>query len=197
MVPEGWAVQSIGDVLERVSNPVEVDPNAVYEQIGIRSHGKGIFDKEPVTGAELGDKRVFWVEPDCFIVNIVFAWEQAVARTAPSHKGKVASHRFPMYRPRRGRTDVDFLNYLFRTPLGKYLLGLASPGGAGRNKTLGQTEFDRLKLILPPVDEQKKIAEILSTWDAAIETSEKLLTNAEAQKLSLMQQLLTGKRRLK
>eukprot|EP00873_Tetraselmis_striata_P040192 jgi/Tetstr1/460456/TSEL_005715.t1 len=43
----------------------------------------------------------------------------------------------------------------------------------------------------------KKIAEILSTWDRAIETTEKLLANAEAQKKALMQQLLTGQRRLK
>ncbi|QFT65426.1 Putative type-1 restriction enzyme specificity protein MPN_089 [Labrenzia sp. THAF35] len=50
---------------------------------------------------------------------------------------------------------------------------------------------------LPPLPEQKKISEILSTWDKAIETTEKLLANAEAQKKALMQQLLTGKRRLK
>lgn len=50
---------------------------------------------------------------------------------------------------------------------------------------------------LPPLPEQKKIADILSTWDKAIETTEKLLANAERQKQALMQQLLTGKRRLK
>lgn len=50
---------------------------------------------------------------------------------------------------------------------------------------------------LPPLPEQKKIADILSTWDKAIETIGKLLANAERQKRALMQQLLTGKRRLK
>lgn len=49
---------------------------------------------------------------------------------------------------------------------------------------------------LPPLAEQKRIAEILSTWDRAIETTEKLIANSEAQKKALMQQLLTGRKRL-
>ncbi|MCP1249848.1 restriction endonuclease subunit S [Gluconobacter oxydans] len=53
-----------------------------------------------------------------------------------------------------------------------------------------------LPLILPPLPEQKKIAAILSTWDRAIEGTEKLLANSQQQKKALMQQLLTGKKRL-
>ncbi|WP_318875108.1 restriction endonuclease subunit S [Sinorhizobium meliloti] len=60
-----------------------------------------------------------------------------------------------------------------------------------------KAEIERQPILLPPLPEQRKIAEILSTWDKAIETTEKLLANAEAQKEALMQQLLTGKRRLK
>ncbi|MGB1409716.1 restriction endonuclease subunit S, partial [Alloalcanivorax venustensis] len=48
----------------------------------------------------------------------------------------------------------------------------------------------------PPINEQKEIAKILSTWDEAIATTEQLLANSEQQKKALMQQLLTGKKRL-
>ncbi|WP_334677149.1 restriction endonuclease subunit S [Klebsiella pneumoniae] len=51
-------------------------------------------------------------------------------------------------------------------------------------------------VLLPPLAEQKKIAKILSTWDNAISVTEKLLTNSQQQKKALMQQLLTGKKRL-
>ena len=75
------------------------------------------------------------------------------------------------------------------------------------NRLLGtQTESARPNLslgdlrdftfILPPKSEQKKIAEILSTWDKAIETVEKLVANSQQQKKALMQQLLTGQKRL-
>ncbi len=53
-----------------------------------------------------------------------------------------------------------------------------------------------LLILTPPLPEQKKIAQILSTWDQAITTTERLLDLARQQKKALMQQLLTGKKRL-
>lgn len=70
---------------------------------------------------------------------------------------------------------------------------------AGRGSVRVRIYLDDLKqleCILPPLDEQRRIAEILSTWDRAIEATEKLIANSEAQKKALMQQLLTGKKRL-
>lgn len=63
-------------------------------------------------------------------------------------------------------------------------------------KTIGLPYFKKLKIALPPYPEQKKIAQILSTWDKAITTTEQLLANSRQQKKALMQQLLTGKKRL-
>lgn len=194
--PADWDVHMLGDCLSRVEKPVEVKPNDLYTQIGIRSHGKGLFYKEPVTGAALGNKSVFWIEPDCFIVNIVFAWEQAIGKTTQSEVRMIGSHRFPMYRPANDRVDIDYLISYFLTKRGTDILEAASPGGAGRNKTLGQDRFLKSKIILPPIEEQRKIAAILTTQDKVIELKEKRLAEKKRQKKYLMQQLLTGKKRL-
>jgi type I restriction enzyme S subunit len=53
-----------------------------------------------------------------------------------------------------------------------------------------------IKVPVPPLPEQQKIAKILSTWDKAITTTEKLIATSQQQKKALMQQLLTGKKRL-
>ena len=63
-------------------------------------------------------------------------------------------------------------------------------------KTIGLPYFKKLKIAVPPYSEQKKIAQILSTWDKAITTTEQLLANSQQQKKALMQKLLTGKKRL-
>jgi len=63
-------------------------------------------------------------------------------------------------------------------------------------KTIGLPYFKKLKIALPPLPEQTKIAQILSTWDKAIATTEKLIGNSQQQKKALMQSLLTGKKRL-
>ena len=196
ILPAEWDLHMLGQCLSRVEKPVEVKPNELYTQIGIRSHGKGIFYKEPVTGSALGNKAVFWIEPDCFIVNIVFAWEQAIGKTTQSEVGMIGSHRFPMYRPVNDRVDIDYLISYFLTKRGTDILEAASPGGAGRNKTLGQERFLKSKIVLPPIEEQQKIAAILTTQDRVIELKEKRLAEKQRQKKYLMQQLLTGKKRL-
>ncbi len=91
ILPTDWNVYILGDCLRRIERPVEVKPNKLYTQIGIRSHGKGLFYKEPVAGAMLGNKSVFWMEPDCFILNIVFAWEQAIGKTTQSEVEMIGS----------------------------------------------------------------------------------------------------------
>ncbi len=185
-----WKKQKISALLRKVSNPVEVDPDRMYQQIGIRSHGKGIFHKELVSGKELGNKRVFWVEDGAFIVNIVFAWEQAVATTSSEEKGMIASHRFPMFKAKAGKAYVPYIKHFFLTKQGKHLLLLASPGGAGRNRTLGQKEFENLEFLAPEtVEEQTKIADFLASMDSLIGEQERKLEAVKRHKAGLMQQL--------
>jgi len=185
----------VGDLLERVVRPLQVEGGNTYQEIGIRSHCKGIFHKTPVTGQQIGEKRVFWIEPGCLIFNIIFAWEHAIALTTENERGLIASHRFPMYRSTNGILLPEFAYLYFSSPRGKYDLALASPGGAGRNKTLGQEEFKRLRIPVPPLREQHEIVEILKTWDREISQTEKLIAAKRRLKQGLMQQLLTGKRR--
>tara|TARA_Y100000296_G_scaffold79682_1_gene104027 strand:+ start:401 stop:1597 length:1197 start_codon:yes stop_codon:yes gene_type:complete len=61
---------------------------------------------------------------------------------------------------------------------------------------ISPNDIKAFPVTLPPLPEQKKIAQILSTWDKAITTTEQQLVNSQQQKKALMQQLLTGKKRL-
>lgn len=196
LYPADWKVWELNEVLCRVKKPVDVKLDEKYKQIGIRSHGKGIFYKDSVTGQELGNKSVYWIEPECFIVNIVFAWEMAVGKTSEKEIGMIASHRFPMYKSKSDKIDIDYLTYFFKSQRGKYLLELASPGGAGRNKTLGQAEFLDIEIALPSIEEQSEIVRILMVWDSAIELKERLVEEKKRYKKGLMKKLVTGKMRL-
>lgn len=184
-----WEQRKVGEIFEKVSNKVKVEKKAFYKQIGIRSHGKGIFYKEEVTGEQLGNKSIFWVEPNVFIVNIVFAWEQAVTHTTENERGMVASHRFPMYRPIANILDLDYITMYFKTSRGKQLLESASPGGAGRNKTLGQKEFANLKISLPSVEEQQKIGTFFKQLDDTIALHQRELDLLEQTKQSYLQKM--------
>ncbi|MBJ7538059.1 restriction endonuclease subunit S [Marinomonas transparens] len=192
-----WEGKRIFSLVEKVSDPVAVDIDRVYREIGIRSHGKGVFHKEPILGKALGDKRVFWVNPKAFVINIVFAWEQSVALTSEAEQGFIASHRFLMLLPKNGQTCLEFMLYFFKRKRGKYLLGLASPGGAGRNKTLGQNEFLNLTVLFPAVEEQQKIASFLTSIDDKLTKLCRKRELLNDYKRGLMQQLFSQTLRFK
>lgn len=92
------------------------------------------------------------------------------------------------------KVDVRFLLYWFLAKE-KHLLGMVTGTGIGAGK-LDTSELQSLDIYLPCLPEQKKIAQILSTWDNAISATERLLENSQQRKKALMQQLLTGKKRL-
>lgn len=194
---EEWEEVILSDVLKRVSKPVDVEKETSYRQIGIRSHGKGLFYKEDVTGKELGNKRVFWIEPDCLVLNIVFAWERAVARTTKNEVGMIASHRFPMYKTADDRLDLDYAVQYLTTKKGSNILILASPGGAGRNKTLGQDAFLKSRMLLPKIAEQKKIIELLKAVNHVITVEQKQVLLWEEKKKGVMQKIFSQEIRFK
>ncbi|WP_431021295.1 restriction endonuclease subunit S [Citrobacter europaeus] len=86
--------------------------------------------------------------------------------------------------------DINYIHYFL------IFLQLEKFDEASSVPTLNRNNVHGVKCIFPPVCEQKKIAQILSTWDKTISVTEKLLTNSQQQKKALMQQLLTGKKRL-
>lgn len=188
---------SLSQVLTRVGDPVTLEPDQIYREIGIRSHGKGLFIKEDTNAEKIGDKRVYWVQRDCFVLNIVFAWERAIAITSEKEVGCIASHRFPMYKPHSEKLNLRYLFYFFLSDKGVDLLKLASPGGAGRNKTLGQDNFKKTKITLPSIEEQNLIASTLFFCDQEIDLLQKKLSTIQRQKQGLMQKLLTGQIRVK
>lgn len=90
--------------------------------------------------------------------------------------------------------DPDFFAYYLVSPMGKNQIFSGAAGGA---QGVFNTKLTQEILVPnPPLPEQKKIAQILSTWDQAITATERLLDNSQQRKKGLMQQLLTGKKRL-
>jgi type I restriction enzyme S subunit len=96
-----------------------------------------------------------------------------------------------MWQPRHDRVDLDYLVYFICTPAGLGIASQASPGGAGRNRTLNQSTFLVSRIPLPPLPEQKKIAAILSSVDEAIQATQAVIEQTRRVKEGLLQELLT------
>lgn len=164
----------LGELITRIRRPIAVEPGKTYAEVGVRSYGKGIFHKPPVTGADLGAKKVFEIKPGDLVFNIVFAWEGAVAFAGEEEEGRCGSHRFPTYRPVPGECLAEYINLFFQTQMGRDLLLLSSPGSAGRNRTLNQEMLLGCIIPCPPVEDQRRVVDLIRTVDNAVGASRKV-----------------------
>ncbi len=91
------------------------------------------------------------------------------------------------------QNDNEFLYYVLLFNANK----IRQLAGEQAVPIINKSTFEKISFIFPPLPEQEKIAEILGTWDEAIEKLSSLIEQKKLLKKGLMQRLLTGKYRLK
>lgn len=96
-------------------------------------------------------------------------------------------------RPTSSRLNYHFCIYCFST--NRVRKELIRRGQGAIRANIGQADIQHVSLLVPPLPEQQKIAQILSTWDKAIEKLDALIAAKQKRKKALMQKLLTGKKR--
>ncbi|MBL8472395.1 MAG: restriction endonuclease subunit S [Rhodocyclaceae bacterium] len=148
-------LRTMAEVAPLVRREQSIDLNGSYPELGIRSFGKGTFHKPPLSGSDVGTKRLFRIEPGDLLFSNVFAWEGAIAIAQPEDANRFGSHRFITCLADRRLASADFLRYYFLTDEGMLKIGEASPGGAGRNRTLGLEKLMAIEVPTPPLAVQQ------------------------------------------
>lgn len=184
MTPEGWTETRFGNAFTK---------RAERGKAGL-----------PTMSVTINDGLVFRDSIDRKMDTNLLAEEHLLVR-----KGDIAYNMMRMWQGASGLAEADalvspayvvlrptpaidplFAAYLFKHPRTIYLFWAYSHGLTEDRLRLYFDDFSLIPICLPPISEQRKIAEILSTWDRSIETVEALIDNARAQKQALMQQLL-------
>lgn len=143
------------DIAPIVRRPVQIDfANGMYPELGIRSFGKGTFHKPAISGADVGTKKIYHILPGDLIFSNVFAWEGAIAIAKTEDKGRYGSHRFISCVAKEGVANASYLLFYFQTSEGFQKIKDASPGGAGRNRTLGLDALAKIEVPLPSFEKQ-------------------------------------------
>lgn len=146
---------TMAEVAPLVRREQSIDLDGIYPELGIRSFGKGTFHKPPLSGSEVGTKRLYRIEPGDLLFSNVFAWEGAIAIAQPADAGRFGSHRFITCCAVPGLVTAEYLRYYFLTNDGMLRIGEASPGGAGRNRTLGLEKLMAIQVPVPPLAAQQ------------------------------------------
>ena len=202
MVPEGWKLITAQDVCKSIFVGVVIKPTQYYveEADGVKAFRSAnvregfINDNDWVyfsLEGHLANKKSQLKANDVLIVRTGYPGTACVV--TPEFEGSNAID-IVIARPDVEQVAPEYLCAYTNSHMGKSQV-LDLQGGLAQ-KHLNVGGYKVLKIKLPPLPEQKKIAQVLSTWDKAITTTEQLLANSQQQKKALMQQLLTGKKRL-
>ncbi|HHL34365.1 MAG TPA: restriction endonuclease subunit S [Desulfobulbaceae bacterium] len=196
-IPEEWECRKILDVTQYVDyrgkTPAKSDKGIFL--ITAKNIQEGYIDYEiskEFIPEELYEKVMARGKPN--IGDVLITTEAPLGNVAQIDKERVAlAQRIIKYRAKDGILSNNFFKYYLLSPVFQRLLNLDATGSTV--KGIKGSRLHRLPATLPPLPEQKKIAEILSAWDRAIEQVGKLIDAKERLKKGLMQQLLTGRMR--
>ena len=194
LAPTDWKRYTFGDIYTERKEPG--DENLPLLMVSIHS---GVSDGE-VDAAEL-PKQVKRIEDKSqykkavsgdLVFNMMRAWQGAIGTVRTTG---MVSPAYIVAEP-NDKAYPLFMDYYSRTPQMINLIDRQSYGVTDFRKRLYWDSFAPISCTLPPIEEQQKIATILTTQDRVIELKEKRLAEKQRQKKYLMQQLLTGKKRL-
>ncbi|EPI0765474.1 MULTISPECIES: restriction endonuclease subunit S [Vibrio] len=203
MVPNGWSKTYLKNIISgTIKNGYSPLPAANITGYWVMSLGaltdNGINPTE-IKPVELDDKvRKALLTNGDFLISRSNTPDK-VGRSI-RFKGEIENCSYPdlmmKFRVDPEKADPNFLEFkLSSSEIRQYYKSCA----AGSSRTMvkiNKSVVENTPLLLPSFLEQKKIAQILSTWEKAITTTEQLLASSQQQKKALMQQLLTGKKRL-
>jgi type I restriction enzyme, S subunit len=99
-----------------------------------------------------------------------------------------------LFKPDKNKLLPEYLKYY--TNIYSYSKWVSIMSVRSGQPGINSSDYGMLKIPLPPIFEQKKITEILSTWDQAIKKTTVLIDKLQLRKKGLMQQLLTGEVKL-
>ncbi|BDQ34173.1 hypothetical protein JCM14722_17150 [Pseudodesulfovibrio portus] len=196
---ETWKEMSIGKLLRQVKRPVVWDDDASYKLLSLRRASGGLFHRQTLRGSEILTKKMNTALEGDFLISKMQVVHGATGLTTAKFDGYHVSDSYLSYVARDPSTlDIRFFNWLCKTKEMYHKAYRSSYGVHIEKMTFNPKLWLKETIMLPPTtEEQAKIVEVLDTSVAEIEEHRTQLAALKEQKKGLMQQLLTGKVRVK
>lgn len=201
IIPENWEVLALSQILKRET---QKNSNRTVCNILTNSAVRGIISQTDFFDKQIANNEntdlYYLVHPGYFVYN------PRISVTAPCgpfnrYNGTESGIMSPLYTVYRlivkNKELSDYLEQFFASALWfEYMYSIANYGVRSDRMNVTNDDMDKMPLPIPTASECHKIVAILSGQDKMIALREKLLAEKQRQKKYLMQQLLTGKKRL-
>lgn len=198
VIPKEWEVKRLGDLLLRCANGLTYDVSMTHgisvTRIETISTGKINYQKVGYIPNEIGYEN-FKMEQGDILYSHINSLSQ-IGKVAYYNGDKKLYHGMNLLLLRANMyVSQQYLYYVLLTEYMRHMAQIiAKP--AVNQASISTGDLKKIRILVPPLEEQQKISEVLSVWDKVIEKQTQLIEKLELRKKGLMQQLLTGKKRL-
>ncbi|MGL0927101.1 hypothetical protein XM79_u0018 [Vibrio vulnificus] len=199
MVPNGWNKKKLGELCYLNPKKPSKPDDGIVSFIAMQqlSESGKVISTDSRSYDDVSKGFTSFVDKDVLVAKITPCFENGKGALVDNLANGIGfgSTEFHVLRAKKG-THPEYIYYLTRTKELRVRGGMNMQGSAGHRRVTADY-FNAYKVLTPPLPEQRKIAQILSTWDRGIAITEKLIDAIKQQKKALIQQLLTGKKRFK
>lgn len=199
VIPEDWDVCYLHQVSKKITDGEHATPKRAtegYYLLSARNVHNGRIDLIDVdfVGADEYQRIRKRCDPDAG--DVLISCSGTIGRVAvlPAGLECVMVRSAALIKPDKSKTDGYFVQYILQSRVGQIQIAQTLNQGAQANLFINHIEG--LKVPLPPLPEQRSIAQALSDVDALIAALEKAIAKKRHLKTATMQQILTGKKRL-
>lgn len=191
IVPQHWKIRAVGDVLTESRVPGNLGD--VAKKITVKLWNKGVVEKREIHQGS-SNTKYYKRRRGQFIYSKLDFLNCAFGLVPPELDGYESTLDLPAF----DISGVDPQYFLLYVTQRRFYerWGQTSANGGRKAKRISPEDFMTFPLIFPPLEEQRRIAEILTTQDKIIALKERRLAEKRRQKTFLAQRLLTGKTRL-
>ena len=198
VIPQKWEVKFLGDLLSRCTNGLTYDVSITcgipVTRIETISTGEINYAKVGYIPNESG-YETFRMQKGDILYSHINSLSQ-IGKVAYYKGDKEIYHGMNLLLLRANNClDKQYLYYTLLTEHMRHMAQIiAKP--AVNQASISTSDLKRVKIAVPPLAEQRKIAEVLGVWDEAIEKQARLIEKLALRKRALMQRLLSAKLRL-
>lgn len=192
-----WKKVHYSDILKEVRRTLTWDEHELYDLISVRRRSGGVFHRESLYGHEIKTKTLRPALEGDFLISKMQIVHGA-SGVVPKHLSgmKISGSYIALIAKDPKKLNINYFNLWSQMPLFYHQTFVSSYGVHIEKMTFDLDAFMSLSMNLPPIEEQNRIVEVISTATDEIELAQAKLELYHRQKRGLMQQLLTGKKRV-
>ena len=189
---------SFNNILKEVKRPVNWDDNELYKLISVRRRSGGLFHRESLYGHQIKTKNLRTaLKGDLLISKMQILHGASGFVTDEFDSMKISGSYLALRSKDENILNIEYLDWYTKLPYFYHQCYICSYGVHIEKMTFNFKLFLKEKIKLPSIEEQVEIVKILNKSEQEIALLNQKLNKFKEQKKGLMQQLLTGKKRLK